>query len=75
MNLTKQHLALIGKIEQLTGLKLEARALNRSTFLVQLPVGERTSESKFEVQIRQICNTYKLARVETNGINELALIV
>jgi len=74
MNLTKKQTEIISKIEHLLEYKLDASAINRKTIAVRIDHRFYT-KSDLYVKIERICRKYKLGRVESNGINFIAIII
>ena len=74
MNLSKAHLAKIEAIEKVIGVKLEAFAIKRNCFAVELPDSKYCSESSFYTAIYDTCRQYGIGRVEPCGVGRLSVI-
>ena len=75
MELKSAHRLVIARIEKLTGLSLAASTLRNKIISIELPDNESQRFSDVATQVEKICYQYKIAKVEPNGRNAIALIL
>ena len=72
--LTPKQERVAQQISRLLGVTLDVRPFKKSVFFVRLPEGDRCESSQLFAQIERVVTQYKLGRVETNGVNALAVL-